>query len=348
MSLIINTLNKVKKENDKKYVPPHLVIEKEKSFLQKIRFPLLLIIFFVSVGFSFYFLFLNETIVKNFSSVSVKQTTSEKKPVDLQEYGLVLTEEEVPETKELKKKPIKKQEIKKVVEVPTKVVKIKKIPRVVNTPKVKEKKIVKETSEKTVASNFEIITPEKREKIFNKYLLMADKFYLDGKNEKAIEYYEKALYLKNDTSVLNVLLNLYIQEGKVNQVVKTLTESKLVFQNEDVISGLIIEMIDKGYFKEANQILSKLLNEDKNGYFLYAKGYLEEKRNNIKDALYFYEKAFEKNKVDPFISYAYGKLEEKNKNYQKALQIYKNIIEKNPNHRLSKKLETKLQKLTQF
>ena len=346
MSLIINTLNKVKKENDKKYVPPHLVIEKEKSFLQKIRFPLLLIIFFVSAGFSFYFLFLNENKVKQSSSISLRQET-EQKSANLQDYGLILSEEKIPEVKEPAKK-VKPKEIKKVVEVPTKVEEIKKPLPVVNTPKIKENKIVKETSEKTVASSFEIITPEKREKIFNKYLLMADKFYLDGKNEKAIEYYEKALYLKNDTSVLNVLLNLYIQEGKVNQVVKVLTESKLAFQNEDVISGLIIEMIDKGYFKEANQILSKLLNEDKNGYFLYAKGYLEEKRNNIKDALYFYEKAFEKNKVDPFISYAYGKLEEKNKNYQKALQIYKNIIEKNPNHRLSKKLETKLQKLTQF
>jgi tetratricopeptide (TPR) repeat protein len=341
MSLIINTLNKVKKGNEKKYIPPHLVIEKEKTFFKKFRFYFLLSLFFISVGISFYFLFSAQAkIKKSTNSVLIEKSLKEEskeQPIDLEEYGLVLEEPKIIKEDKIKEK----QKVKKIVKKQSEI----KQPIVRNVEK-KQNPIAEKKPEKSFASNFEIITPEKREKIFNKYLLIADKYYLDGKNEKAIEYYEKALYLKNDPSVLNILLNLYIQEGKIKQVVKTLTNSKLSIQNEDATSALIIEMIDKGYKKEANQILSKIVVQDKNGYLLYSKGYLEEKEGNIKNALYFYQKAYKKNKIDPFISYSYGRLEERNKNYQKALQIYKNIIEKNPEHRLSKKLKEKLKNLT--
>ncbi len=359
MSLIINTLNKVKKEGEKKYIPPHLVIEKEKNSFKKIRIILLFSFLFVLIGISFYLFFYNSQNLKSHSAqIPEKKSAPEEiyhEPKNLIEYGLVIPEED----EEVKKAVKKKKIISKTEEVKITKKERKKTKNFTETSstnyissKTKEKNnfILKKETEKNIPkkaiSNFEIITPEKREKIFNKYLLIADKYYLNGNTEKAIEYYEKAVYLKNDISVLNVLLNLYIEEGKINQVVKILTSSEVIYKNEDMISGLIVGMIDKGYVKEADRILSKAVLKDKNGYFLYAKGYLEEKKNNIKDALYFYGKAFEKNKFDPFISYSYGKLEEKNKNYDKAVRIYKTIIEKNPDHRLSKKLEKRLQNLT--
>ena len=333
MSLIINTLNKVKNEENKKYVPPHLVIERKNQKFKSIRIFSLLGILLILVAVSLYFFIFSEK-KQNYSVKSVVKTENNK---NLQDYGLILEENKpiVKEEKLSKPKLTRAKETKKINNLPKKKNNVK-----------KDKKTTIETNlKKTKATNFEIITPEKREYIFNKYLLTADKYYLKGQNKKAIEFYEKALYLKSDISVLNVLLHLYIQEGKVNQVVKVLKSLKISSENEDMVSGLIIEMIDSGYKKEANQILSELINKDKTGYLLYSKGYLEEKNNNLKEALSFYQKAYEKNKKDPFISYSYGKLEEKNKNYEKALKIYKDIIEKNPNHRLSKKLEKKLQNI---
>ena len=287
-------------------------------------------------------------------TTSHEETTSEETVIKTEPKPLKISNKKIETTKitestkpkkikSEKVKTVKKAEPKKVVK---KVAKTQAKPTKAAKPSTSKPKteVAKATIPKT-ESTVPILTPKEREQKFSEYVMKGDEAFLVGNTKEAIKWYEKALYLKNDIGVLNNLLSLYIQAGKPDLILKVFDTEPPPITNENIISGLVIEMIKKGYTKQAKAIIEKTIKYDKNGYLLYAKGFLYEKQKNPILAFKYYELAYEKNKYDPYIIYKYAEFLESREEYEKAEKLYRKILSISTDMALNKKVEKKLKKL---
>jgi len=137
----------------------------------------------------------------------------------------------------------------------------------------------------------------------NNYLLLAEEAYLDGKKEKAIEFYKKALQFKgNIEDDIAILYNM----------------------------AEIYDEIDKPLYAIERYRKILRLNPLEAGAY-YGIAIMEERLSNKEKALEYYHKAIE---IDPNYDRAYyyaANLYDEMGNREKALEYYKKVVELAPN-----------------
>ncbi|WP_297454176.1 tetratricopeptide repeat protein [Persephonella sp.] len=314
MSLILDTLNKMKEGGNKKPVPPSISKKKKKNNNNKKRYIILAgLIIFLSAIMTFLVIFQDRFIYENKSEFfQVSENKNIKASKSLATQNKPVNNPEILEGKQ-KTEPNYEEIIKNPDEISKKTGTSKTNSKSQENPeKLKAKKIPKnESLNKKPNKNF----------LFSAYIAQANQ-YIDQKNyEKALIYLEKAYKLSPSEKILKNIILLKLQTGKTSDIQNYLNKIK----NKEFLSEILMELIDTGNTQIVHDYLTKNLKNDKTGYLYYVAGYLYEKEGKYKEALKYYKVAYKLNKEDPYIAYAYARILELNREYAKALKIYKSI-----------------------
>ncbi|WP_029522177.1 tetratricopeptide repeat protein [Persephonella sp. KM09-Lau-8] len=311
MSLILDTLNKMKEGGNKKPVPPSISKKKKKNNNNKKRYIILAsLIIFLSTVMTFLVVFQDRFIYENKSEFF--QIVENKANKNVQVSKPIVENPEILE-REQKNEPNYEKTIKNPDESSekTETLKIKSKPQE-NPEKLKTKKIAKnERPNKKADKNF----------LFSTYISQANQ-YIDQKNyEKALIYLEKAYRLSPSEKILKNIILLKLETGRASDIQNYLNRIK----NKEFLSEILIGLIDTGNTQIVHDYLTKNLKNDTSGYLYYVAGYLYEKEGKYKEALKYYKTAYKLNRKDPYIAYAYARILELNGEYTKALNVYKSI-----------------------
>ena len=185
---------------------------------------------------------------------------------------------------------------------------------------VPEKKEVK-VEAKTPAPPKPKPKPKVSQKELTRLLVLADRYFREGKLYKSAELYERVLKLKKDKRVANNLVVVYSRLGMIEKA-KGILEK---FPDEDVAFTYLLEI---SRLLPADRVLEEaenLLNLDVKGKILLAIGYIREKQRDFEGALESYGEAFEKNPADPYIAFNYARLLESMGRLKRAVAIYRSL-----------------------
>ncbi len=313
MSLIVDSLKKVKKEEPDKNPYPIINVKKRKS--KKLIFFLFSIpVFLLLSVFALYFLSFGE---------KKKENTSLDK-IDYSRTALSSPTTTVPIEKEnkLDEEAYSKVDISSAKK------------QVVLT-----KPIVQPSKEKSKVS-IDI------DKEFKSYLLEGDKAYLRGNLKKAIKMYEKAVQIKEDIPTYMVLLSLYSQVGDIKKIEKFIKYRDLYpWVDEDIVSITIKNLADSKFNGDIKVIENKAINLDKSGRVYEALGYFYEKKGNKVFALHYYKQAYKKDRKNPEMLFRFAKLLENTGNTEQAKKIYTEILHLDIEPSLERKIKLALKRL---
>ncbi len=295
MSLLIDTLSKIKGGKKGKPVPPNL----KKSRKKDKKHLVLLFSFIVVLSSAAIFLYiLQDRLLQEENNILYEIKTQKK---------------EIPEQKPKNIAKVKKEKINKPQksEFPVKILK---------TP---EKKQVEQKSEPEIknAQPKKSKEPKKSSSyLYSTYISLGNKYLEKQDYIKSLSYYLKAYQINPSERLLKNIIVLQIYTGEKNNALSNLKKIK----NPQAISQILIFLIENGEINLVRGFLSNKL-EDKSGYLSYTKGVLEEKSGEIEKAHEYYKKAFKLNPYDPYIAYAYARILEIKGLTKKAFQVYRYI-----------------------
>jgi len=259
MSLIVDSLKKVKKEEPDKNPYPIIDVKKKKG--RKIFFFLSLFLLVVATSVIYLFLFSKEDTnkIEDLDRIDYSRTTLPPSSVEIKQ-------------KEKKKDIISNNYIessKRQVVVSSNV-----------------KKSFKEKSKASIDI----------EKEFKSYLLSGDKAYLRGDLKKAIIMYEKAIKIKEDIPTYMVLLSLYSQVGDVKKIEKFIKYRNLYpWIDEDIVAITIKNLADSNFKGSIKDIEDEAVKIDERGRVYEAIGYFYERKGKKALAIHYYKEAYKKN-----------------------------------------------------
>jgi len=308
MSLLIDTLSKIKGGKKGKPVPPNLKKDRKKD--KKKVIILFLSIVLLSVATASLYVYQDKLLQEDKNILSEVKATNQEKP------------EKKPETPEKKSSSENIQQ---------------QITETIAEPK---QKITEKTEKKQIKQEEHKPKPKKEEKprksplyLYSTYISLGNK-YLEKKDYiKSLSYYTKAYQINPSEKLLKNIIALQIYTGDKNSAINNLKKIK----NPKNLSQILIFLIEKGEIDFVKDFIKKISVEDKTGYIYYTMGILEEKSGNIEKAYTNYKKAFLKNPDDPYIAYGYARILEIKGFTDKAYQVYLHINKNsNPDNNLKK------------
>lgn len=160
--------------------------------------------------------------------------------------------------------------------------------------------------------------------LYNQYVATGNKSKSEGNYERAIEYYTNALALnKNDILSANIA-SMYLELKNPNMTFQVVVKNGMV--DAELISALIIRMVDNKYYLESKKLLQYANTLDKSSYTLFANGYYQQSQKKYDDAIKYYKDSMQSNSADISSAY-YAALcyEEQGKN-KEATDMYKYIL----------------------
>ncbi|WP_457641190.1 tetratricopeptide repeat protein [Persephonella sp.] len=318
MSLIVDMLKKLKTKRGNHPVPPNLKVEKRNNKKLIILSTVVIVLVIFGIG-GYYYL---ENMPQSNLLYSQENLREQPEP-DIRHPVAQQKERKQEETIEDKKEDIVGElDIIPPVSVKTEKKELppldKVLAKIENTEDEKESKDQPDTTD-----TMETQTPTK----FSAYLSLAEKYLDEGNLEKSLEYYKKAYSINPSEDILNNILVLLVDTGNIKNINKYLQKTK----NTEIISSVIIRLIDSERFYLAKDLIDKYIGSDPRGVISYTYGYYLETTGNISEAAFYYEKAYSRNPSDPYFAYSYGRILEIKGNYKKAYKIYKKILNLNCN-----------------
>ncbi len=316
MSLIIDTLKKLKKDNgnlSKQVLPPGITSDKEnKNFrLIYILTGLSIVLGIGALGFFYYYLkYLNIPPQKTYIPHISKAEQKLKEKVENLDIAKALEKTK----EENKKQPTTNGSLKNsqshnvLTQKESKITNNYKSSSVIPTPPPIENKEKKNKEKnKNKLTLYEI----------NSLIYKANKYISSGEYEKALRIYQKLYEVKPSKEILNNLLILYIKTGNEKEILKYLDKLK-----GKILMNLTIELIKQKKLDFALEVLNKLKVKD--SYFYLSKGILLESQGYLKQAITNYELAHKLGETY-IADYYYARALELEGRYKEALRKYKNI-----------------------
>ncbi|WP_457624366.1 tetratricopeptide repeat protein [Persephonella sp.] len=157
--------------------------------------------------------------------------------------------------------------------------------------------------------------------LYNSYISLANSYLEKGDYRESLLYYKKAYSLEKNQKVLKNIIVLQILTGNFEDLYRYIPQLK----EESYIADIAISLIDSGHLNRAEEFLSRFIGMS-SPYILYAWGILLEKQGKYQQALVYYRKAYQLNPYDQYIAYAYGRILEINGFYKKAVNIYTGML----------------------
>ncbi len=299
MSLILDTLNKMKEGKKKKPIPPSLSKRNKANNTKKKYILLFSIMILLSTVMTFLIILGDKFVYENSKITKIIPTNdTDKKEPSVTSYNK-------PENTSKEDNTFSKNLPKKIPELQTSSkVQINQNPQ-------PNKNIQNVKSYKEKDKNF----------LYSSYLSLANKYIEEQNFKKALIFLKKAYKLYPSQKVLKNIVAIEISLGHISDLPVFIKKIK----NPEFLSEILIELIEKGETSFVHDYLTKNLQNDKSGYLNYVAGYLYEKEGDYKKAEVYYQKAYELNRKDFYLGYAYARILEINGNYSKALKIYKEI-----------------------
>ena len=290
MSLIIDSLKKIKKSADRKLLPPNLKPEKKKNKRLFLLASVVIVLFILFLALK---ILENELIInEEYEHISIRQV---KKPVETS-------------VSQKQDKSIEKN--------------IRKTPKNSITPKtdtsLKNVQHKKHQSKKPQTPP----TPKKIEKgkyVF--YVTQANKYLKKKEYQKSLMFYQKAYSIKPEESILTNIIILKIKSGNNNikEEIKSIKSEKNLYK-------IALVAINSGKYQLIKEFLQKRSSQDSSGITDYLLGIIYEKEGKLNDAEKQYKEAFRKNPSNPYISYAYGRILEINGKRSISRKIYEHTL----------------------
>jgi len=311
MSLIVQTLNKLKSKGRYKPVPPGLRQQEAKTQKNRRLIVYTGIIVILSAILSIILVNSHKMLYRDTENLlALKEVKEQKKEkIEIKSSnpsanvsGNKFSESETPA--DVKRNVEKKNH----TPAPQKVKKT-----------VAEKKTVAVKRDKPEKNN---INPTESDYAYNSYINMANRFLENGNYLKSLEYYEKAYQLKPTQKILKNIILLKITTGRKDGISAYINK----LSNDRYIADVILGLINTGNTGMASELLDIFLSREPSPFLLYAKGVLLEKEGKFQHALVYYKKAYQMKPDDPYIGYAYGRILEINRQYKNAVNIYRAVI----------------------
>ena len=184
------------------------------------------------------------------------------------------------------------------------------------------------------------------EREFKNYIVKGDEAYLQGNYKQAISFYEKALKIKEDIPTYMSLLSLYAQTGNIKKIEAVLKHPDLYpWIDEDIIAITIKNLADSNYKGSLGELEKLALSYDKTGRVYEAIGYFYEKRKKLAKALHYYKEAYRRNPENPDIAYRFASILQRTGNKTQAKEVYQKILELDIEPNFEKKIKVILKKL---
>lgn len=302
MSLLMDTLKKMKRGKKSKPVPPNLKSTKKDS---KIRYIVLgSVAFLLSASLVLLYVF-QDIFLYQGDNLLVKQESVKKGNVQAEKKAVI------PE----KIKNVSEEKIKHETKTEEN-----------NPPVEKHKKTFEE--QKTQPEQPPPKTEKKPSKeqnpyLYSTYISLANQYLDKHQYEKSLEYYIRAYSIQPSENLLKNIIILQIYTGKEEDAVKNLNK----IRNEKFLSDILLSLIEKGKTDIVKDFLEKNIKDRNSADLHYVAGILQEKSGNTAKALFHYKKAFELNPSDPYIAYAYARILEISGKPSTAVNIYRHITE---------------------
>ncbi|SNZ02876.1 hypothetical protein SAMN06265182_0233 [Persephonella hydrogeniphila] len=304
MSLLMDTLKKMKREKKGKPVPPGLKTTEDN---RKIRY--------IILGFITVLLSLSVILLYIFQDVFLYQennllTTSISRPnteFTVQQKDNPTSTDKIPVEKKEKEKVVQEKKI-------TNRAKIEKdLSPVKEHKETSEDKIKEKSENKKVDNSY----------LYSTYLSLANRYLEKEQYKKSLEYYKKAFNVMPSENLLKNIIILQIYTGEEDKAIKNLNK----IQDDKILSDILLSLLEKGNIEVVRSFLEKNIKNRKSGDLYYVAGILQEKEGKLKDAFYYYKKAFNLKPSDPYIGYAYARLSEILGKHSLAVRIYRYLIQ---------------------
>lgn len=178
-------------------------------------------------------------------------------------------------------------------------------------------------------------------------LLSQGKSAWDKKDYKsALDYYTKAYEMRGEQPVAGNIATLYFAAGEPGKAVKTVKETGL--RNITTVSRLIIEMVNKNFIYEANELIkySRVLND--NGELAYAEGYYHHSNRSYQKAIIAFNRARGLNPSEAVYSYSYARALDADGKYAEAVDAYKGTLALNPDKKTEEYSKARIESLKEY
>ncbi|NPA58426.1 MAG: hypothetical protein GXN94_03925 [Aquificae bacterium] len=308
MSLIVQTLNRLKGSSKRKPVPPGLGSRKpERNGEQKLIIYggiIILLVAFLSI------LLLNreKLLYPDRTNLLVER---EAQPVVKAEKKEVAQ----PKTVETEEKPVLQRTEAEEKPQPVKTVSREEKP----APKIQavERPAVKKTRPENKKTE-----NKSTEHLYTAYLHQGNTYLKSKEYGKSLYYYKKALAIKKDSNLLKNIILLKIITGDREGIEREIA----LLNDKNALAEVVLGLIGMGKVEEAERLAEKYLSGVDSPYVLYVKGILLEKKGLYREALPFYRQAYSLKPEDPYLGYAYGRILEIMGMEEKALAVYRQVI----------------------
>ncbi len=177
-----------------------------------------------------------------------------------------------------------------------------------------------------------------------KHINTANEYIKYGDLEKAIKEYEFVVQYKKDERIFNNLIYLYVRTDKIDNINKIIEKYKL-FKNEKILIKTVAYLIKAKKFEFAEKFIERYGQYTKEYIYFYIRGLYYEGTGYLNKALKFYKMAYEKNPFNDLIAYSYGRLLDIEGKFDKALSVYKMLYKNTKNSKLKKIVKDRINKL---
>jgi len=305
MSLIIETLGRLKGKGRDKPIPPGLKRKNAKGTGKKRFFVYFGVIVILAGILSLLIINKDKLLYGEKGNILSSTNSSQTK----EKQSLKIAQNPVSKNSTIEKKP--PIEMKSEQEV------------LHSLPPVEDKIEKKEVGEikNTRGHGFENRQKQDRLYLYNSYLNIANNYLDKGLYTQSLEYYKKAYNLKKNQKVLKNIILLQILIGNTGDLNRYISQ----LDKKSYIADIAIILIKSGQLKKAEKYLSGLTGEP-SPYLLYAYGILREKQGKYQQAQAYYKKAYQLNPYDQYITYAYARILEINGFSKKAADVYIRLL----------------------
>ncbi len=308
MSLIIESLKKLRKPSKNKPLPPNLKPE-EKSIAAKRLLIFASVIILLSGILVVIKLFENRLLLPQQNRYVQIKTEKEE---NIQKTAVLHSPEKVA-TKTLSETKSSQNKEEKIPSFAPQIEKLQ--------SEEKNQNHSKETGDRAQKKNRYVL-----------YLTLANKYMKKQNYHKSLEFYQKAYSIKPEEKILTNIIILKMQLG-LEGAEKEIENIK----NIRNLYKIAIFAVNSGKDGLIKNILQKR-SSDSSGTVNYLLGVIYEKEGKLKEAEKAYEKAFKQNPSNPYISYAYGRILEINEKLFLSQKIYEHTLKiiNNKNTKLRK------------
>lgn len=178
---------------------------------------------------------------------------------------------------------------------------------------------------------------------YDNYIKNAITSFNNKDYKMSLSNYLQAYSIKKDQAVAENITTLYVLTDEPTKAIKFVKENNI--KNPQFVGNVIMNLVDKSYRYEANQLITFSRNFQDNGDLAFAEGYYHIKNQNFQKAEIAFNRARNLNPSSPVYSYTYATVIESDGKHKEALEIYRNVLNLNPDEELTQRTKARINAL---